>query len=116
MKTGRRQTEGARGDGEVDWFDPQPKEAQTSMTNHSFRIIGDDGHNSWLDICICGWKRSSEKAIKKEDGSDISLIKWSTPSSEECGANKICNQPRIHNTELTCTMKKPYKIKIYRGW
>ena len=26
---------------------------------------------------------------KKEDGSDvISLIKWSTPSSEECGAKK----------------------------
>ena len=32
-----------------------------------------------------GFRKWNEETKKKEDGSDASLIKWSTPSNGECG-------------------------------
>ena len=61
------------------------EEAQTSMTspNHSFQAFSGDGQGSWLDVDICGRR----EAYKKE-GRWLglkSLIKWLTPSNDECG-------------------------------
>ena len=53
-------------DGEDGTFKHGSEEAQTSTTNHLFRIIGGDGHNSWLDVYICGWKKN-RRHMRKED-------------------------------------------------
>ena len=55
----------------------------------------------------------------KEDGSEqkkrTSLIKWSTPSIDECGEEylkfAIGHEFITPNLLLTCTMKKPIKIR-----
>ena len=44
-------------------FDQQPEEAQRS-TIHSFRILGDNGQNSWLNIYVCGWQRRNTQRRK----------------------------------------------------
>ena len=68
-------------------FDQRTKETQTStMTKHSFRDFGGDGQASWVVIYICVWLEVISKGrwfgrTKKVS----SLIKWSTPSSNECG-------------------------------
>ena len=40
-------------------FDQQPEEAQITTINHSFRILGVDCQNSWLNIYVCAWQRRS---------------------------------------------------------
>ena len=43
-------------------FGTQPTEVQMSMINDLFRILGDDGLFSWLNVIICGWH-----VMRKED-------------------------------------------------
>ena len=55
-------------------------------------------------------QRSKEAQISiyrmKEDGLDISLIKWSMPLSEECGANYLQSATNSEHQRLTCTMSQ----------
>ena len=49
---------------------------------------GGSGKESWRDRqgkVEQGIWRSKNQRMKKEDGSDKTLIKWSTPSNDECG-------------------------------
>ena len=64
------------------FFELSSKEAQMYTSNHLFQAYGGDGQGSWLNVDVCGWHGEERK---KEDGSDISLIKWLTPFIDECG-------------------------------
>ena len=64
-------------------FNQRPEEAQMSTNNQTFILSTRGRRPVLMGDCIDLWM---ERSIRmKEDGSELSLIKWLTPSSGECG-------------------------------
>ena len=64
-------------------FDQRPEGAQMTTNNQTFDLSARGRRPVLMGDCIDLWMEGSIR--KKEDGPDMSLIKWLTPSSGECG-------------------------------
>ena len=85
-------------------FEHGSEEAQASTTNHLFQIVGGHGHNSWLGIYICGWKKNW-RDMRKED---LVRLKIDSMVNTKCGRQ---GEKKIKLLVIKCVLIELNRIK-----